>query len=129
MLRARGPLNSTMISRWGTKIKRFKPIRRDAFYIIDIKRIERPLYIPKRFRTMTDAKQAIDFTLKGNHKRFHVITGRELIEDPMARVKKHEVDYNPQDVSKWNYPPELTTRRERKNFREKYNRLKRKKKN
>ena len=103
------------IKRYGVKDKRFKGVQSKKYYIVDLKDYNKPKVISKFFDTRKQAKFCITTYFKENFKRFEVVRGKELLEDPIQWAKRY--NDGEQRITKYDYPPDVTTPEQRHKWR------------
>ena len=103
------------IKRYGVKDKRFKGVQKGKYYIVDLKNYNKPKVIAKFFDTKGQAKFCIEKYFKANFKRYEIVKGKHLIEDPIKWAR----GYNNSEtrITKYDYPPDCTTPQQRHKWR------------
>jgi hypothetical protein len=103
------------VKRFGVKDKRFKGVQSKMYYIVDLKDYHKPKVIAKFFDTKKQAKFCIEKYFKADFKRYEVVKGKHLLEDPIKWASR----YNPPDekITKYDYPADCITPKQRHRWR------------
>lgn len=91
----------------------------DRYYIVDLRDILRPRYIPKPLSSVKEAVFIINCFLEGNHTRYVVETGKTIATyqiKPYRKFMRNIVRKSVIDL-KYNYPVDCTTQQKKKDFR------------
>ena len=109
-------MNQVWVRQYGALIKRYKGVQANKYYIVDMRDIHDPRVLAKHFDSVKQGRRCIEKHLNDDHKRFDVVQGSELLENPIKWVKRG-LNKNKSHITKWEYPPERTTPEERHYYR------------
>ncbi len=112
---------------YGIKINKYKDIMPKKYYIINMEDPMKPKVIAKFFDHKNQAKFCIGKFLKADFKKFDIVNGQDIIDDP---IDWHtDIILGDSDrISKYDYPSEIITIQEKKTWRTMYRYYQRKKK-
>lgn len=109
-------MHQVWVRKYGILIKRYKGVQTKKFYIVDMRDIHDPRVLAKHFDSVKQARRCIEKHLDDNHKRFEVVIGNELLDNPIKWIKRG-LNKNKSHITKYEYPPERTTWEERHYYR------------
>lgn len=116
------------VNSYGAKINKYREIQPKKYYIVDLDDPYKPRLIAKYFDSKSQARFCIGKFLKADFRRFDIVTGQEIIDDPIDWFTSTLVG-NGERIAKYDYPPELISQQEKKTWRTMYRYHQRRKQN